>query len=83
MVVGRGWEGIVRYEIDDMEVKRELEWQIDDIVTIAVYQVVFFCVYVFQGSDMLQSARSKLELVRVAKISMSNIYDRNARKRSL
>lgn len=24
------------------EVKRELEWQIDDIVTIAVYQVVFF-----------------------------------------
>lgn len=83
MVVGRGWEGIVRYEIDDMEVKRELEWQIDDIVTIAVYQVVFFCVYVFQGSDMLQSARSKLELVRVAKISMSNIYDRNAGKRSL
>lgn len=83
MVVGRGWEGIVRYEIDDMEVKRELEWQIDDIVTIAVYQVVFFCVYVFQGSDMLQSARSKLELVRVAKICMSNIYDRNARKRSL
>lgn len=83
MVVGRGWEGIVRYEIDDMEVKRELEWQIDDIVTIAVYQVVFFCVYVFQGSDMLQSARSKLELVRVAKICMSDIYGRNARKRSL
>ena len=84
MVVGRGWEGIVRYEIDDMEVKRELEWQIDDIVTIAVYQVVFcFCVYVFQGSDILQSARSKLELVRVAKISMSDIHGRNARKRSL
>lgn len=50
MFVGGGWEGIVRYEIDDMEVKRELEWQIDDIVTIAVYQVVFFFAYMsFKG----------------------------------
>lgn len=49
MVVGGGWEGIVRYEMDDMEVKRELEWQIDDIVTIAVYQVVCCAYLPFKG----------------------------------